>query len=64
MSTDDELARVLIERLARLGFALVPAISDVSIALDDRVLPFRSDDEYQLKSPRLQAGLRAATRAP
>ena len=32
MSTDDELARVLIERLARLGFALVPAISDVSIA--------------------------------
>jgi hypothetical protein len=30
--TDDELERALVERLARLGFALVPAISDGSIA--------------------------------
>jgi hypothetical protein len=31
--SDDELERLLIERLAQLGFALVPAISDGSIAL-------------------------------
>ena len=43
--TDDELERVLIERLAQLGFALVHGISDGSIALDSRVLPFRSYDE-------------------
>jgi hypothetical protein len=32
--TDDDLERLLVERLAQLGFALVPAISDGSIALN------------------------------
>jgi hypothetical protein len=43
--TDDELERLLTERLALLGFALVPAISDGSIALNAGALAFQSDDE-------------------